>query len=171
MDELSTASAEDLRKRLEDALKQLDEAQKLITELQHANDALNSQVSRLEDEKATLASQVAELQQRVNALSAQVAQLQQQNEALAEQLDKANGNVIAAQLINSDCLNSGTAIVLGIWTMNSYIGKDKSKYVLSYGSGLGTEIYQTERTLSENARTMRDCRRATERASIARDHL
>src|SRR5579863_6397236 len=95
MDELSTASAEDLRKRLEDALKQLDEAQKLITELQHANDALNSQVSRLEDEKATLASQVAELQQRVNALSAQVAQLQQQNEALAERLDKANGNVIA----------------------------------------------------------------------------
>ena len=49
--------------------KQLEEARKLIAKLERVIDALNSQVTRLEEEKKTLELRVAELQQQVADLN------------------------------------------------------------------------------------------------------
>jgi peptidoglycan hydrolase CwlO-like protein len=86
VDKLTTASAEDLRKLLDEALKELEEARKLIAELQRAIDQLNAQVKRLEDEKAALVAQVDQLEKDKAALAAQVAELQKQIEPLKAQI-------------------------------------------------------------------------------------
>jgi hypothetical protein len=133
---LSTADAEDLRRRLEEALQQLGEAQKLIAQLQHDNDALNAQVRRLEQDNDTLSQQVAQAQQQVKAL-------QQQNDQIQEELNQLNGDVLSGQALNTDCLN--VPMTLGVWTLSSYVtnaDKSHSKYVLVRGWSLGDADYQ-----------------------------
>ena len=141
--ELSKASTEDLRKRLEEALKELEEARKLIAELQQANDALNSQVQRLEQEKEQLAAQVAQAQQ-------QIASLQQQNKDLQQQLYELNGNLVAGQLVNTDCPDIN--ISLGIFSPNAVVtaaDRTQSKYVLSVHSGFGASSFQNAQASSD----------------------
>jgi uncharacterized coiled-coil DUF342 family protein len=86
VDKLTTGGAEDLRKLLDEALKELDEARKLIVELKRAVDQLNAQVKRLEEEKAALTAQVQQLQKDKAALTALVAELQNQIEPLKAQI-------------------------------------------------------------------------------------
>jgi len=138
MQELATASAEDLRKKLEEALKQLEEARKLLVEVQRANDALNAQVARLEEDKKQLAAQAAQLQQRVDALAARVNPLEKENAELRKRLANDLAPEINGLLVNSDCHDVG--FMLGLWSDDSYRklpNNGQSKYVLNLPS-LGT---------------------------------
>jgi predicted nuclease with TOPRIM domain len=86
VDKLTTASAEDLRKLLDDALKNLDDARKLIAELKRAVDQLNAQVQRLDDENAGLKTQVAQLRKDNATLTARAEQLQKDNDTLTAEV-------------------------------------------------------------------------------------
>lgn len=150
IDSLKTASPDDLRQKLEQALRELEEAQKLIAELKRDNDALNAQVKRLEDDKATLTAQMQQLQQQLasvqqerDALKNQVAQLQKQVQDLQQDLDNASQGVLMGQVTNLSC-PADIYLVLGAFPVDGpVIGPDHVavKYPLDMFYSLGNVDY------------------------------
>ncbi len=157
VDKINVAAPEDLRKLLEEVLLLLDDAQRLIAELRRANDALqaqakrleeqvatlNTQVNRLEEQVATLNAQVVELQNENDSLRAQVAPLQQKVAELQAELDKLKGNRVTASLFSPDCKSQ---LRLELYHRTSFVifeDKSKSNYILNF-SGMGDSISGTK---------------------------
>jgi len=115
VDKLATASAEDLRKLLEEARQRLQEARKMIVELKRAIDQLNAQVQRLEEEKAKLAAENEQLRKDKLALTEKVEQLQKDKDALTAAVASLNKQIeedkakIAELEKENDALNAQIA--------------------------------------------------------------
>ena len=158
IDSLKSASPEDLRERLEQALRELEEARKLIAELKRDNDALNAQVKRLEDDKAALTAQVsqlraqvASLQQENDTLRKQIADLQAQIDQLRKDLATASQGVLMGQVTDVSCPDDVFLFVGTFPVGGTIIASDKSelKYPLDsiytlgswdYGSGTDGKV-------------------------------
>jgi len=146
IDSLKTASPEDLRQRLQEALDELGQAQKLLAELKRANDALNAQVKRLQDDNTTLTAQIAQLQQQLasaqqqrDALKSQVAQLQQQNSDLQRQVADSSKAILMGQVTNWSCPD-GLLLVVGAYPLDGnmvFADHSEEKYFFDSSAGLG----------------------------------
>ena len=144
---LNTASYEDLRKLLDDALQMLDDARKLVAELKRANDALQAQVKRLEEQVATLQSKIAplearnaQLQSENAALQSRIAPLERENASLKDELSKFTGNKMMVVVTNAECNED---IAVQIYDPDSYVtlpGGQKSKDLLNFSGARPRDV-------------------------------
>jgi hypothetical protein len=120
---------------LEETRKQLADAQRLTRMLRSDNEALNSQIQRLEKQEDELKRRLAEIDS--------------DNKKLAEKLAAHRKIAVAGQLLNADCFD--VQLDLGLLARDAYVSlKDgkRTTHVLNYGPSFG----QTMTTRLDQAR-------------------